>query len=337
MTGWAFRLLDSRDRELHSLDGVTGGSADVVAQSVLGGSGALSIDGDQGIDWMSHRVQAIYTDRGVSWPFGTYLFASPTENHSEFGITYQVQLLSKMNIISEDTVEARYSLAAGTVVVPVVVALIQSTGETRISATASTAVLTSPLTWEAGTSKLTIINDLLQAIGYWSLWCDGAGQFRVQPYLNPASRPVAFDFEHGERSLHFPEWDREKDLTKVPNKFVAVGQGSDSVAPLVGVATNEDPNSPYSYQARERWITATEEGVEAATQSVIDQYAARKLRDAMDPVSRLSVTHALIKLEPNDLVSFTPEDGVRRLATVQRMAVSFTFDTDVKAEWREVS
>lgn len=337
MKRWAFTLLDARDLPLYELDGVTGGSAEVVAQSVLGGSGALSIDGDRGIDWMSHRVQAIYTDGDVSWPFGTYLFASPNDHHTAVGVTYQVQLLSKMNIISEDSVEARYSLAAGTVVVPVVVTLIQSTGESRIAATASTSALTSPLTWEAGTSKLTIINDLLQAIGYWSLWCDGSGQFRVQPYLNPASRPVAFDFEHGERSLHLPEWDREKDLTKVPNRFVAVGQGSDTVAPLVGVATNEDPNSPYSYQARGRWITATERGVEGTTQAVFDEYAARKLRDAMDPVSRLSVAHAPIKLEPNDLVSFTPEDGIRRLATVQRMAVSFTFDTDVKAEWREVS
>ncbi|PRB02757.1 hypothetical protein CQ047_17795 [Microbacterium sp. MYb72] len=337
MTGWAFALLDASDRELHRIDGVTGGSAEVVAQSVLGGSGSLSIDGDQGIDWMSHRVQAIYTDRGISWPFGTYLFASPTAKHTAVDVTHTVQLLSKMNIIAEDTVEARYSLAVGTVVVPVVVALITSAGETRIAATASTAALTSPLTWEAGTSKLTIINDLLQAIGYWSLWCDGAGQFRVQPYLNPASRPVAFEFEHGARSLHFPDWDREQDQTSVPNRFVAVGQGSDTVAALVGVATNEDPNSQYSFQRRGRWITATEEGVEAASQQVIDQYAARKLRDAMDPVARLTVTHALIGLEPNDLIGFTPEDGIRRLATVQRMAVSFTFDTDVRAEWREVS
>lgn len=337
MTGWAFKLLDRRDSELHDLDGVTGGSAEVVAQSVLGGSGSMSIDGDQGIDWMSHRVQAIFTDGDTSWPFGTYLFASPTENHTEFGVTYQVQLLSKMKIVAEDTVESRYSLPAGTVVVPVVVALITSTGETRIAATASTTALTSPLTWEAGTSKLTIINDLLQAIGYWSLWCDGAGQFRVQPYLNPASRPVAFNFEHGERSLHFPEWDREQDLTSVPNRFIAVGQGSDTAAPLVGVATNEDPNSPYSFQRRGRWITATEEGVEGTSQAVFDQYAARKLRDAMDPVARLAVTHALMELEPNDLVAFTPEDGRQRLATVQRMSVSLTFDTDVKAEWREVS
>jgi hypothetical protein len=69
---------------------------------------------------------------------------------------------------------------------------------------------------------------------------------------------------------------------------------------------------------------------------VFDQLAARKLREAMTPVSRLTVTHALMPLEPNALVAFTPEDDVRRLATVQRMSMSFTFDSDIAAEWRQV-
>ncbi|MGU3424036.1 hypothetical protein ACLBWV_03800 [Microbacterium paraoxydans] len=336
MNGWSFELLDSEDRPLGTLDGVTGGSGEIVAQSALGGSGSLDIDHRQDIDWMRHRVRALFTAGDSSWPMGTYLLSSPTENHTEVGVSYSVGLLTKMNVPNEDTVEGRYTLPAGTAIIPTVVALIESTGEKRIAATASAAALTSGLTWEAGASKLTIINDLLQAAGYWSLWCDGSGLFRVEPYVDPASRPVAFEFEHGEKSLHFPDWNREQDHTSVPNRFVAVGQGDEEAPPLVGVATNENPDSPYSFQQRGRWITATEEGVEAASQAVIDQYAARKLIDAMTPVSRLAVTHAMLALDPNDLVAFTPEDGRRRLATVQRMSFSFTFDTDVQAEWREV-
>lgn len=337
MISWAFELLDSEDRPLGPLDGVTGGSAELVAQSVLGGSGALELDHRRDIDWMTHRVQAIYSDGTVSWPVGTFLLSSPTESHTAFGVAYSVGLLTKMNVISEDTVEDRYSLAIGSPIVSTVVALIESTGEARISATESDVVLSSALTWEAGTSKLTVINDLLQAAGYWSLWCDGSGLFRVEPYVDPASRPVSFEFTHGEASVHFPDWGREQDNTSVPNKFVAVGQGDENVAPLVGVALNENPDSPYSYQSRGRWITAKDEGVEAETQAVIDQYAARKLRDAMNPASRLTVAHAMLPLDTNDLVAFIPEDGVRRLATVQRMSCSFAFDTDIQAEWREVT
>src|SRR5690606_10255639 len=179
-------------------------------------------------------------------------------------------------------------------------------------------------------------NDLLQSAGYWSLWCDGSGQFRVEPYTNPADRPVSYSFEHGDTSVHFPDWSRNQDNSSVPNRFVAVGQGDEEDPPLVGVATNEDPLSPYSYQSRGRWITATEEGVEGDSQGVFDRYAAKKLRDAMTPVARLKVTHKMLDLAPNALVSFTPEDGLTRLATIQKMSFDFLPFTDIQAEWREV-
>lgn len=337
---WQFTLLDRYDRPLRSLDGVTGGSREVVAQARLGGSASLTIDErGQAIDWLSHRVQVTY-DPGIPgvdpWPRGVYLLTSPNEHHDEFGITYEVGLQTKMLIIDADSAEARFSVAPGVPVTPIVRTLIESTGETRISVTPSAATLTSGLTWDAGTSTLTIINDLLGAIGYWSLWCDRNGVFRVEPYLDPEKRPIAYSFRHGSESVHMPGWDREQDHSSVPNRFIAVGQGDETTEPLVGVALNENPDSPYSFQARGIWFTETEEGVEADSQATIDAIAARRLRDRMNPVARLSVTHAVLPLEANDLVEFIPEDGVRRLATVQRMADNFTFDTDSRVEWREV-
>ncbi|MGF3055604.1 hypothetical protein [Microbacterium sp. YY-01] len=353
---WSYELLDHLDQSLGMLDGVTGGRGEIVAQSPLGGSASISLDHRQDIDWMSHRVRVIFTEtdqepgpwwevdaadrapRTVqSFAWGTYLLTSPKEKHTPFHLGYDVGLLTKMSILHEDTVEGRYSLAESTPIIPAVVELIRSTGEARIAVTPSDAVLTAGMTWEAGETKLRIINDLLQAAGYWSLWCDGSGQFRVEPYVDPSLRPVAFTFEHGERSLHLPDWDREQDHTSVPNRFLAVGVGDEEHEPLVGVATNENPNSPYSFQARGRWITAKEEGVEGEAQDEFDAYAERKLRDAMNPVSRLRVSHDLMQLNPNDLVAFTPEDQRQRLATVQRMSTSFTFDAVIAAEWRQVN
>ena len=337
MRKWVHHLLDSEDRVLKVLDGVTGGDCKIVAQSPLGGSGNMELkEVGQGIDWMSHRVRSTFHDGVRSWPVGVFLFTSPTAHNTDFGVTFDVGLLTKMNVIAEDTVEDRYSVPAGMPIIGRVVTLIQSTGETRIAVTDSAVTLTSGLTWEPGTSKLTIINDLLQAAGYWSLWCDGGGLFRVEPYVDPASRPVAHTFEHGEASIYYPDWTHDQDLASVPNRVVAWREGDDEEPPLIGISTNEDPESAYSYQARGRWITHVEEGVEAETQQVIDQFAARKLRDLMSPVSRLEVGHGMIPLDPNNLVEFIPADGRRRLATVQRMSINFAWDTDVDAEWREV-
>lgn len=337
---WVYELLNSSDEPLGRLDGVTGGGCTVAALARLGGSGSLTLDElGQGIDWQSHRIRISY-DPGIPevdpWPVSTMLFTSPKEHHTEFGLSYEVALLPKMQVIDEDTVEDRYSLDVGAPIISTVVALIQSTGETRVAVTPSDAVLTSGLTWEAGTSKLAIINDLMQAAGYWSLWCDGSGLFRVEPYVNPADRPIAWTFEHGEWAVHAPDWSREQDMSSVPNRFLAVGHGDEETEPLVGVALNENPDSPYSFQARGRWVTASETNVEAESQEVIDQYAARKLLDAMSPVSRLEVGHAVLPLNPNELVRFIPEDGTPRLATVQSMKFRFEFDADCDAEWREV-
>jgi len=337
---WLFELLNAQDQPLGLLSGVTGGGCEVVAQARLGGSGSLTLDErGQTIDWLSHRVRVSYNP-GIAevpaWDVCTMLFTSPTEQHTEYGVTYQVELLSKMAVIDEDSVEERYSLPDGTPIIATVVALIQSTGETRISATPSDATLAAALTWEAGESKLTIINDLLEAAGYWSLWCDGSGLFRVEPYVNPADRPVSWTFEHGAAAVHVPEWEREQNMAKVPNRFLAIGRGDEENEPLIGVALNENPASPYSFQARGRWITATEENVEGESQDVFDQLAARRLLDAMSPVSRLETAHAVLPLDPNALVRFTPEDQQTRLGTVQRMKYQFDYDSDCAAEWREV-
>lgn len=333
---WSFQLLDNADRPLGDLDGVNGGRSEIVALSALGGSASMSIDRRRDIDWMKDRVQARWTGPTGSWAVGTYLFTSPQEQHTEFGVTHEVGLLTKVSILSEDSVDDRYTLPEGTPIIPAVLALIHSTGETRVAVTDAPATLTSALTWPAGTTKLSIINDLLQAAGYWSLWCDGSGQFRVEPYVAPRDRSPAYVFEHGEASVHFPDWSREQDMTSVPNKITLQTQGSDTEPVLIGVAKNENPDSPFSFQARGRWITPQTETVEASSQAVIDSLAARKLADAMSPVSRLSVTHAMLELHPNELVEFIPEDGKRRLASIQRMSMDYTFDTDIAAEWREV-
>lgn len=341
MLRWSFELLDSSDQPLGALDGVdqqNGGRADIVAQSPLGGSGNLIMDHrGRDIDWMKHRVQAVFHDGDTSWPVGTYLLSSPKEKHSSTTLGYEIGLLTKMNIPAEGTVDERFSMAVGAPVIPAVVGLLESTGETRIAVTPGDAVRTSEYTAPAGTSKLKIINDLLTGAGYWALWCDGSGQFRVEPYVDPVKRPVAFEFVHGEHSLHMPEWDREQDMSSVPNRIVLVTRGDEDAEGLVGVAVNTDPSSPYSYVNRgNRWIGPEAETVEAETQAVIDQLAARKLADAMNPVARLNVVHAMLDLNPNDLVGFTPEDGVRRLATIQKMSMTFAPFTDIDAEWREV-
>lgn len=336
---WRYELLNDADEPLGELLGVEGGSLEVVALSRLGGSGELTIrDLGQEIDWMRHRVRVSY-DPGVDgfeeWHVGVWLLTTPREAHDQSGRKFTVGLLPKTQAVDEDSVTDTYSLTAGVNIVSTVVALIRSTGETRIAVTPSSAVLANAQVWDAGTSKLTIVNDLLTAANYWSLAVDGEGQFRVEQYVNPADRPIVYSFVEGEASIHTPDWVREQDLSSVPNRFVVVGQGDDETPPLIGVAENTGPDSPYSFQARGRWISRTEENVELASQAAATALAQRRLTDAMSPVGRLEVTHLAVPVETNQAVGFV-DSGYDGRATIQRMSYSLNLPGMVSGEWREV-
>ena len=334
---WAHYLLNEADEPLGTLDGVTGGSITVQGLTRLGGHGTLEIDDrGQAIDWMKHRVQSVYDPgvRGVDpWPVATMLLASPGEQHTEFVTGYSVGLLPKTAVVDEDAFPTMFSLAKGAKIVDAVVSVIRSTGEERIAVTPSDATLSNPQSWDAGISKLTIVNELLEAAGYWSLWADGSGQFRVEPYTEPGERPLVYSFVEGEASIHSPEWQRDRDMSSVPNRYVVVGQGDDEKPPLVGLDWIKDPDSPYSFESRGRWITRTEDGVEGADQAVFDQLAQRRLRDALSPVEHVKAKHELVPLSPNDAIWFE-SDGYAGRLTVQNMTIGFALDSWVDAEWR---
>lgn len=341
---WSFLLLDSEDRQIGTIGEVSGGRWDVGALTRLGGSASLSLDyrTGQDIDWMSDRVQAVY-DPGIPgiapWPRGTYLFTSPTELHSDGLLSFEVALQTKMAVVEADRIPARFSVAPGVNIVDTVVSLIQGSGESRISATPSGAVTPAGRTWEAGTPVREIANDLLATAGYWSLWCDASGLFRVEPWVDPALRPIVMTSRHGDgTSLHYSDWRRVKDDSGVPNRVIVRGQERQDQDPIEGVAENVNLASPYSFAGRGgRWIAADPyEGNDFADQSAADAYAQARLLDLMNPVARLDVMFAMFPVEPNELVEFIPADGVRRLATVQNMSGSFAFDTDISGEWREV-
>jgi hypothetical protein len=160
------------------------------------------------------------------------------------------------------------------------------------------------MVWEAGTSKLKIINDLLDVAGYNSLWIDGYGNFRATPRVLPADRSPNYEvldlpreLRDGSKAIYTPSWTRNRDSFDVPNKVIAVqAAGGEDEPALVGVWTNEDPNSPYSYQSRGRWIVHVVDSVETpdgTPEETIDFLQKR----AQTTLVQMSSVQAQVKLE----------------------------------------
>ena len=301
-------LLDWADRVVRRLDGVTGGNVTLSNSTRLRASGSLNLTEACGhIDWMSQRVRIEYTANGVSWGLGVFLLSAPTRSYGEAGSTWSVDLSSPLAVPDADCVDSTFTVKAGSNLVGMAADVLYESGLERLSVTPSSAVATSDMIFDPGKSKLTIVNELLGAAGYWSAHPDGAGQVHLDPYTRPAARAVVYDFREGARAIHVPEWERELDAAAVPNKVVLVSQGSADKAGLVGVAVNEDPSSPYSYPSRGRWVVETRTGVEAADQESITAQARRRLIDVSTPSAAITLQHMPVPIQPNQVVGFTSQ------------------------------
>jgi len=289
-------LLSESEAPKGRLAGVTGGFIELIANASVHGGGSITVvDIGQAVDWLTDRIKPVIIIDGLpEQPLGVYLASEAPEHWGGTGRTWSIKLLDKLSILDQDAVEDTYALDAGTVVTDKIVELIESTGETNHAITPSPATLSAPLVWEPATSKLKIINDLLSTINYFSLYCDHNGQYRGEPYVRPANRPILWEFLDGEKSIYSPEFTRDRDLYGIPNKVIVVSQGTGTEPALTATATNSDPSSPYSTVSRGRTIVHKETGVEIVDQDTLDNYARRRLIELTSPTSSIDVSHAYV-------------------------------------------
>lgn len=312
---YTYKLWDNFGHPLGSLSGVTGGSLEWHSNAAVKGGGRITVKQDDrhDNDWLNLRVKVYMNIDGEGeYPLGVFIPSAPSEDWSEGGLELTVELLDKCSVLDQDSFGHTYSLPKGTVITDKVRELILSTGESAGSITDSNDMLDKAMTWEPGTSKLTIINDLLAAGNFFSLKANGDGHFLVQKQRLPRDRPVAYKFFDNYESIYVPEFTYERDIYSIPNKVVMVEQGDGDKEGRIGIATNTNPKSPYSYQNRgNRWITDTTTGVDAATQQALDDMAQRRLIALTNPTGTITIDHAPLPwLQVDDVVRFrrTPAD-----------------------------
>lgn len=355
VTEYRFDLLSNDEAVLGTLNGVEGGSIDWQANASVKGGGSLDVtDVGDGVDWLNVRIRPVAILGGGAGmtgvderPIGVFIPAAPVENWN-IGRRWKVELLDKCSILDQDIVTdedgnpVTFSVATGANVVDEVIALIIGGGETAPAISPADKATSGPMVWEVGTSRLRIINDLLAAANFFSLWVDNAGQFRVTEYDPPSERVPVYEantpFSSGDDSLMNPAWDRDRDIYSVPNRYVVIGVGDGEFEAPVAVATNEDINSPFSFQSRGRWITQVVTGVEATTQADLESRARMGLSQATSVTSAITVTHAFLPdMRVNSVVRFkNPDADLDILCSVSSTSLPLNPTELCKTELREV-
>ncbi|MEV4902348.1 hypothetical protein AB0K08_13525 [Citricoccus sp. NPDC055426] len=323
---WSFRLLNKKDVVLDEMDGVTACDLNLNVNAEIRGGGSLSYAGPP-VDWMSHRIQPWITVKGggqeVTWPLGVFIPSAPRRDFGDEDQPVSLELYDKGYLMTAQAATANtYAVPAGTVVTDRVRMLLVNSGN-RCSVTDAPDTLRTSMTWPAGTSYQRIINDLLDSINYFALYVDAYGTFRADPYIRPQDRSPAFGFKDDAQGIYSPSFTHERDDFSVPNRVILLSQVEGEEPALVSVATDDDPNSQYSYEARGIRIVHTQEGVEATSQAKLDQIARRRLEELQRVTSTYQIQHLPVPLELNDTARFIRDaHGIRALTTIQTMKLS---------------
>lgn len=311
------------------LDGVSTGSLTWTQNVSVKGAGKVSVldlDVAQAgmlriadIATYSARLRPVCVIQGLpETSLGVFLLTAAGEDWDTTGRTWSFELLDKNTVPDQEDVDSSYSVPAGTTILAQVKIILQSCGETINVDASNTAVTASNMTWDIGTSKLKIINDLLDVANYNSLWMDGNGNYMVTPYVLPVNRSVNYDIlgvprelRDGEQGIYKPQWSRDKDSYDVPNKVIAIqaADGADTAA-LTGSYTNADPASPYSTVSRGRTITATltDVDVPAGTDASKIAFLQAKAQISLNAQSAVQATvkvdHLPIPIRVSDVLRF---------------------------------
>jgi len=350
------------DQLLGLLDGVSEGSLRWNQNAAVKGGGKASVIdlaaaqsgmlriGELPLE--SLRVRPVCMIQGLpETPLGTFLVSAALEEWEDTGRVWSLELLDRCTVPAQDAVEEAYAVAAGTLILQEVKAILASCDEFIAVDDSVTLATSSGMVWEAGTSKLKIINDLLDVAGYSALWMDGFGNFQATPRVLPADRSITYEvlgvpreLRDGERSIYRPSWTRDRDSFEVPNKVIAVqAAGGEDEEALTGVWTNEDINSPYSYQSRGRWIThvldsvETPEGTPTEIEAFLDKRAQTTLVQMSAVQAQVKIEHLPIPIRVSDVLRFTHMGaGVDARHVVTQLELETTALGTMKSTLQEV-
>lgn len=325
---WRFELL-SRDDEapMGMLDGVQGGKITYSTGATYRSSGSLSWAGHSQPDWKTYRVRpwyrAVFDDGHVEeWPLGVFVLTTPGEDHDETGLEVEVDLYDKVFLLDQARIEESWSIDAGAQVTQWIRQWIMATpgAAARVQVEDSAETIRTPIVWEAGTTHLRIINDLARLINYNGVWADGWGTLRVEAHVPVSNRSEAWRFRRGEDCIYEGRFRRERDTASIPNKVILISTSDGETDALIGVATDESPESETSIPSRGYVMAVTETNVEASSQDVIDAMAVRRLADYMQSATTYRIAHAPLPIMGSERVQFVHDlHGIDARCVVQNV------------------
>lgn len=319
-----------------------------IKMSFSGTFSAVAVDVDgrpMEIDWLMDEIQPVMILDGVEHPLGVYIPTTYTLQ-TETAVNVSVEAYDRAQRVLDTNSAGLLYWPAGTRYLDAVEQLLSASGINTVFKTDTDAVFSEDREdWDAGTSYLTVVNDLLREINYKDLWfnADGAAM------LEPAAVPEASQIRHilsdkDPETLGLPGVSRGSDYFNAPNVFEVYVANPDKPGLMRAVAINDNPQSPLSTVRRGRSIVQVTKLDNIADQAALQAYAERQRNDSLITGETVTVSTGLqpdwgvgdvvaLHTSPHTTKLYTPEGRVETLAApgMDAICLSRSYDMELKA------
>ena len=278
----------------------------------VGHVGAL----DLGADLVRVWLDATFPDGSTeSVALGTFLASTTSRDYDGMASTSTVTLTGRLGELSATQFAQPFYLPAGTNLVSYAAQVARSCG-LSVDADHSDYVSTEPLYYgiqsgdqkasSQSQTKLAVVNDLLDRAGFDSARTDPYGTVLMRRSQGVADRAPSWSFVEGRNARFLRSVTDERDTTGVANVVYAVytgaaTEGGEQVT-TIGVATDDDPASPWSAASLGREIVARYDYQEYATRAQADAKAAEMLASTRSVQRKVALSHVYAPTTIGDAV-----------------------------------
>jgi hypothetical protein len=242
---------------------------------------------------------------------GTFVPTVSTVPHGDVSQSTSIELDGRLIELSADAFDAPLTVAAGADTVATVVGILQDAGFDVVQRDSSAHTISQDRSYgvSGNETKLSVVNDLLDLAGFCAVRCDALGRAILERYRVPSERSPSWSFIEGADARFLRSTPETLDASDVANVVRCVYESEEST--VVGVATDDDPASPYSTVSKGRRITKTYSYTDGVSQAEADSKAAELLRTQQSVIRKVSISHVYAPVTIGDAVDLDyPSAGV---------------------------
>lgn len=271
--------------------------------------------------WGKDRVQPWMelSNEGITARFnlGVFVMTTPDTARGEDPISYNVIGFDLLHLLQDGPGDT-YVIEAGVTYLAAVQSVLTASGAgatVQLDGTLQSTTIPAQMVWllnsQSASSWLRIINDLLGAIDYRSLWVDQDGNFRSSPYVTPSSRAIEWVFNTSNPSTNLvgPKPVLSSDVWGSRNwwKFIRKGMTTKPTVANGGIYIVENfADGRTSQAALGRVVKAPAQWLEAVDGASLISQGDRIVRDNQAISRQFDITAGPLPIAQHyDVVEFT--------------------------------